>query len=175
MLPEQVWDYADLPEQGMYFGRSAGSAQPLVWAHAEYLKLLRSVADGKVFDRIAVVADRYAVPPGERKFRSNVEIFQLGRPICAMLQGHTLRIVDAQPFRVVYTTDNWATKSAVDSRAVGRPGSFADIATVEGQSGSSIIFTLHWADGDRWLGRNYQVDVLAEAPEPGTAADKPQS
>ena len=60
MLPEQVWDYADLPSEGMYFGRSAGSAQPLVWAHAEYLKLLRSVADGKVFDRISVVADRYA-------------------------------------------------------------------------------------------------------------------
>ena len=34
MLPEQVWDYADMPSEGMYFGRSAGSAQPLVWAHA---------------------------------------------------------------------------------------------------------------------------------------------
>ena len=42
MLPEQVWDYADIPSKGMYLGRSAGSAQPLVWAHAEYLKLLRS-------------------------------------------------------------------------------------------------------------------------------------
>jgi len=62
MLPEQVWDYADLPEEGMYFGRSAGSAQPLVWAHSEYIKLLRSVSDGQVFDRISVVADRYGAP-----------------------------------------------------------------------------------------------------------------
>ena len=46
MLPEQVWDYADIPSKGMYIGRPAGSAQPLVWAHAEYLKLLRSAADG---------------------------------------------------------------------------------------------------------------------------------
>ena len=61
MLPEQVWDYADMPAEGLYFGRSAGSAQPLVWAHAEYVKLLRSVADGRVFDRISVVEERYAV------------------------------------------------------------------------------------------------------------------
>ena len=48
MLPEQVWDHNDLPSEDMYCGRSAGSAQPLVWAHAEYLKLLRSVVDGRV-------------------------------------------------------------------------------------------------------------------------------
>ena len=61
MLPEQVWDYTDMPSKKMYTGRSAGSAQPLVWAHAEYLKLLRSAADGRVFDQISVVAERYAV------------------------------------------------------------------------------------------------------------------
>ena len=32
---------------------------PLVWAHAEYVKLPRSVTDGQVFDRISVVAERY--------------------------------------------------------------------------------------------------------------------
>ena len=42
--------HEDLPAAGMYEGRSAGSAQPLVWAHAEYIKLLRSVTDGKIFD-----------------------------------------------------------------------------------------------------------------------------
>jgi glucoamylase len=156
----------------MYFGRSAGSAQPLVWAHAEYLKLLRSVTDGKVFDRICVVEERYAVPKDQRKFTSHLEIYQTSRPITAMLHGQTLRIMDADPFRVVYSTDNWATKNAVDSRSVGRPGSFVDISTVEGQTGN-IVFTLHWADGDRWLGYNCQVDVLSEAPKQTLAAEKP--
>jgi glucoamylase len=172
MLPEQVWDYDDLPSQGMYFGRSAGSAQPLVWAHAEYLKLLRSVTDGKVFDRIDVVAERYAVESDQRKFKSQIEVFQTSRPIAAMLHGKTLRIMDAEAFRVVYSTDNWATKSAIDSRSVGRPGSFVDIATAEDQTGS-IVFTLHWADGDRWLGYNCQVDLLSEAPQQTVAAEKP--
>ena len=87
MLPEQVWDHQDLPERGMYEGRSAGSAQPLVWAHAEYIKLLRSVVDGRIFDTISVVAERYAVQPGTRTFRNTVEIFQVGRPISQVPTG----------------------------------------------------------------------------------------
>jgi glucoamylase len=158
----------------MYFGRSAGSAQPLVWAHAEYLKLLRSVSDGKVFDRISVVADRYAVAAEKRSFKNQLEVFQTGRPISAMVQGRTLRIMDQNPFRVVYTTDNWATKLAVDSRVVGRPGSFVDIATGTSEEGS-IVFTLFWPQENRWLGRNCQIDLHAEVPQQGTAADKPVS
>ncbi len=174
MMPEQVWDYADMPSEGMYFGRSAGSAQPLVWAHAEYIKLLRSVADGVVFDRISVVADRYAVPKDKRTFTSRMEIFQVGRPISAMVQGGTLRIMDQQHFRVTWTTDNWATKNAQDSKVVGRPGSFVDIQTAHDFTGS-IIFTLFWPDESRWLGRNYEVTVNEEPIPQGTAETKPKS
>jgi len=174
MLPEQVWDYADMPSEGMYFGRSAGSAQPLVWAHAEYIKLLRSVADGVVFDRISVVADRYAVPKDKRTFTSRMEIFQVGRPISAMVQGGTLRIMDQQHFRVTWTTDNWATKNAQDSKVVGRPGSFVDIQTAHDFTGS-IIFTIFWPDENRWLGRNYEVTVNEEPIPQGTAETKPKS
>ena len=174
MLPEQVWDYADLPSEGMYFGRSAGSAQPLVWAHAEYLKLLRSVADGKVFDRISVVQERYAVAKDQRTFHSRLEVFQIGRPISTVVQGGTLRIMDAARFSVIYSTDNWATKTQVEARVVGRPGAFADIAVAAEQTGS-IIFTLYWPEENRWLGHNYQIDVHAEVPTQGTAADKPRA
>lgn len=52
LLPEQVWDEADRPEQFLFLGEPTGAAMPLMWAHAEYLKLLRSIADGLVFDRI---------------------------------------------------------------------------------------------------------------------------
>jgi glucoamylase len=59
MFPEQTWDAPDVKSAGMYFGGPAGSAMPLMWAHAEYVKLLRSVADCRVFDLIPVVAERY--------------------------------------------------------------------------------------------------------------------
>ena len=174
MLPEQVWDYADLPSEGMYFGRSAGSAQPLVWAHAEYLKLLRSVADGKVFDRISVVQERYAVAKDQRTFQSRLEVFQIGRPISTVVQGGTLRIMDAARFSVIYSTDNWATKAEMEARVVGRPGAFADIPVAADQEGN-IVFTLYWPEANRWLGHNYQIDIHAEVPTQGTAADKPKA
>jgi glucoamylase len=166
MLPEQIWDYADMPSKGMYLGRSAGSAQPLVWAHAEYLKLLRSAADGRVFDRISIVEERYAVTADKRTFSSNMEIFEIGRPLADILSGHTLRIVDRDRFRVIYTLDNWATTLTLDSRSVGYPGAFADISTPPGQAGN-IIFTLMWPgqdQQDRWLGRNIDVSVIPRPP-----------
>ncbi len=165
MLPEQVWDYADLPSEGMYLGQSAGSAQPLVWAHAEYIKLLRSAHDKRIFDSISVVEERYAVPRGKRAFTSLVEIYELSRPVDQIVAGLTLRIVHADSFQVVYTTDLWANQATVDSTAVGFPGSFADIATRPDQTGS-ILFTLCWPGNQssgRWLGHNIEVNLVSPA------------
>ena len=52
-FPEQIWDAPDIPEQSTCSSASAtGAAIPLMWAHAEYVKLLRSVVDNKIFDLI---------------------------------------------------------------------------------------------------------------------------
>lgn len=173
MLPEQIWDRADLPSEGMYYGRAAGSAQPLVWAHAEYLKLLRSVEDNKIFDCISVVHERYILKRDGHKFRRHLGIFQIGRPISAVVQGGALRIVDAMRFTVVYTTDNWATKIELDAHSLGRIGCFADIPVASDEVGS-IIFTLHWPEPDRWIGHNYEVVIHEVPPTQGTAAEKPK-
>ncbi len=169
MLPEQIWDYADMPAEGMYLGRSAGSAQPLVWAHSEYIKLLRSVADGRAFDRISAVEKRYAVPAGQRTFTNQIEIFQTARPVSKITAGMKLRILDMECFRVVWSMDNWATSNTIESHVVGYPGSFADIPTTPGQSGM-IVFTLYWPGADRWLGKNLQVAVVASEDQQGGAA-----
>ena len=161
MLPEQIWDRADLPSEGMYLGKSAGSAQPLVWAHSEYLKLLRSLADGRVFDRISVVEDRYAVPAEKRKFSNHRQIYSSGRPVKTVKAGYTLRIVDSGHFRLVYTLDSWASEHEAISNMVGHSGSYVDIPTKAGQTGT-IIFTQCWPTEDhqeRWLGRNIEVVV----------------
>jgi glucoamylase len=72
MMPEQVWDEENLAHSSIQLGRPAGSAVPLVWAHAEYLKLLRSAVDGKVFDRIDPVYERYCEPNGQKKRRTDL-------------------------------------------------------------------------------------------------------
>ena len=59
MIPEQIWDGPDFPERELHFGRPSGSAMPLVWAHAEYVKLVRSLSEGRVFDLPPQTAKRY--------------------------------------------------------------------------------------------------------------------
>jgi glucoamylase len=59
LLPEQVWDGVGANPHGYRDGQGTDSATPLAWTHAEYLKLLRSLADGQVWDRYAPVAERY--------------------------------------------------------------------------------------------------------------------
>ena len=55
MIPEQVWDADPIPERRLYPGRPSGSAMPLAWAHAEYVKLLVSRQIGHPLDRPAAV------------------------------------------------------------------------------------------------------------------------
>ena len=105
MLPEQIWDAPDIPELGLKLGKFTGAAMPLVWAHAEYVKLLRSVTDGKIFDRISSVAERY----GRAKRPAPVEIFRLNRQVESIIAGRKLRLLADDSFYLVWTTDNWQT------------------------------------------------------------------
>lgn len=52
MLAEQVWDSGDRA------GKPTGCATPLAWSHAEYLRLVRSRLDRRVFDRLAGLGTR---------------------------------------------------------------------------------------------------------------------
>ena len=69
MLPEQVWDADPIPSRRLEPGRPTGSAMPLVWAHAEFIKLMVSRHLGHPVDRPRAVWRRYqgsVLPPGMR-------------------------------------------------------------------------------------------------------------
>ncbi len=127
MLPEQVWDAPDLPASGMYLGKPAGSAMPLMWAHAEYIKLLRSVSDGEVFDLVPIVASRYR----GQLARKDLEVWKLTRQVRAIVAGSVLRIVAAAPFRLRWSLDQTMREAASSSSGLGLE--FVDIATPAGQ------------------------------------------
>jgi glucoamylase len=60
MLPEQVWDGVGNNSVYNYaLGEGTNAATPLAWTHAEYVKLLRSYSDGKVWDRNSSTQSRY--------------------------------------------------------------------------------------------------------------------
>ncbi|HET7103549.1 MAG TPA: glycoside hydrolase family 15 protein [Terracidiphilus sp.] len=159
MLPEQVWDEPNLPGSRMILGQPAGSATPLVWAHAEYLKLLRSALDGKVFSRIDAVYERYCEPAGRRGLRRNLEVYSLRRPIQWITAGDTLRILDKNHFEVVWSTDGWKNVRTTASRDLGSAGHSADIATGTDAQQGEILWTFHWPEQERWLGYNVSVEL----------------
>ncbi|XVU22413.1 glycoside hydrolase family 15 protein [Actinoplanes sp. CA-054009] len=64
MLPEQVWDQN--PPPGRTPGTPTYSATPLVWSHAQYVRLAQNLAAGRVLDTPSVVADRYATLPADK-------------------------------------------------------------------------------------------------------------
>ncbi len=161
LLPEQVWDEADLPERSLWLGQPAGSAVPLVWAHAEYLKLMRSVVDGKVFDRIEPVYARYCTPEGRERCRRGIEIYSRKRPIQRIDAGKTLRILDESRFDVVWTCDGWKTLKTTASRQFGSAGFSVDITPPPGCR--ELEWTLRWTDQglEAWLGYNVKVNIDA--------------
>ena len=157
MMPEQVWDEAGIPGRSLQLGQPAGSAVPLVWAHAEYLKLLRSAVDGKGFDRVQAVYERYCEPEGRKRLRGDLEIYTLKRPIQKIMAGETLRILDEKRFDLVWSTDDWKTRHTAMSRGLGNVGHSAEIAT--GSGGGKLEWTMHWTEQNIWLGYNVEVQV----------------
>jgi glucoamylase len=61
MLPEQVWDgVGNASVYNFQMGEGTNSATPLAWAHAEYIKLLRSISDKKVWDKNSSVEQHFS-------------------------------------------------------------------------------------------------------------------
>ena len=105
LLPEQIWDQPDIRRSCCFTGEQTGSAMPLMWAHAEYIKLLRSVADGKVFDLIPEVAARYCTARrGAHRDLEAQSAAQNGarRAVCCGSRS-------LHPFILHWTRDEWQT------------------------------------------------------------------
>ncbi len=158
LISEQIWDSQDIPDKGLYLGRPTGSARPLAWAHAEYVKLLRSIADGEVFDRVGEVAQRYLSGRG----RKDLEIWLMRRQLPQIRGGQTLRIQLDRPFQLHWSDNGWANTSDCDSTDTGLKIYYCDVPTWKGRA-SQIDFTWHWADDGQWLGQNYSVKVEDKA------------
>ena len=101
LLPEQVWDGTDIPERELFTGQTSGSARPLVWAHAEFLKLRRSIADGVVFDRPPQAFARY-VTAGKRT--TPFAVWEFNNRIRTMKVGKILRVETLAPAVVHWGT-----------------------------------------------------------------------
>lgn len=159
-IPEQVWDSVDIPERELFNGRPSGSAMPLVWAHAEYIKLVRSLQDGRVFDMPPQTVDRYLV----RRCTSPYFPWRFNHKCRAMPAGRVLRIETLAPARVHWSSDDWRTVVDTDSRDTGLGLHVVDLPTSRLPAGSTIRFTFYWPDARRWEGTDFATRIGTGLP-----------
>jgi glucoamylase len=157
LLPEQVWDEADLPAVELFRGKPSGSACPLVWAHSEYIKLRRSIRDGKIFDQPPQTVQRYLV----EKHTRQVFGWRVNNKTRSIPRGKTLRIVLLEPALIHWSLDNWKSAHDTDTRDTGLGTHILDLPTASLPAGSQATFSFYWKSAQRWEGTTYTVAVEA--------------
>ncbi|MGI8950841.1 MAG: glycoside hydrolase family 15 protein [Chitinophagaceae bacterium] len=153
LLPEQIWDTDDIPEKGLFFGKHTGSAMPLTWAHAEYIKLCASIRDKKVFDMPPQTQERYL----KQKITSPYKIWRFNNQVKTISSKKTLRIEVAEEAVIHWTDDNWQTIKEVPATDKSI-GIFVADLHIENEKGNHIEFTFYWTKASKWEGTNFVVE-----------------
>ena len=157
MIPEQIWDAKDIPQRELFFGKPAGSAMPLVWAHSEYMKLCRSLHDKTVFDMPLQTQERYL----KQKISSPYDFWRFGRKLTTISKKKKLRIEAPVPFSLHWSFDDWATVKDSLSEDTGLGIHHLDLPLSRRKAGSTLIFTFFWTESRNWEGKNFEIKVTA--------------
>lgn len=115
LIPEQIWDAGDIPEHELYNGHPSGSGMPLVWAHSEYLQLLRSLQDGKVWSTPPQTVERYI----QQHKKSTFQIWTFEQKRGRITAGEHLRVDSPSAGAVEWTLDCWKTMWTENTRDSG--------------------------------------------------------
>jgi glucoamylase len=155
LLPEQVWDAADIPTRELFFGKGSGSACPLVWAHSEYIKLVRSLKDGRIFDQPPQTVKRYRTGKQiaaywEWRFNNKCRIVP---------RGKILRIAVQAPVLVHWSSDGWQTAHDLPAKNTGLGIYTADLPTNSLDPGHTLVFTFFWPEAQHWEGTDFAVII----------------
>ncbi len=156
LIPEQVWDAEDIPQKGLRNGHPTGSGMPLAWAHAEYIKLLRSLKERKVWDMPPQTVERYQV----QKKTAPFQIWTFTQQRSRVLHGKNLRIDCLNPAKLRWTADGWKTTHEAQTTDSGLGVHYAMLNTAPLGSGTQIEFTFFWTEAGKWEGRNFTVGVI---------------
>ncbi|MEO8403385.1 MAG: glycoside hydrolase family 15 protein [Chitinophagaceae bacterium] len=152
LLSEQIWDTNDIPDKELFFGNHSGSAMPLTWAHAEYIKLCASIRDKEIFDMPSQTRERYL----KKKKKSPHTIWRFNNQCSAIHPAKTLRIELKNEALVCWTDDNWQTIKQVTTNDTGI-GIFVADLPVEKEQVGQIEFTFFWKEANKWEDKNFSV------------------
>lgn len=160
LLPEQIWDTESIPEKELIFGEHSGSAMPLVWAHAEYIKLCKSIKQKKIFDISSHTEERYI----EKQTKSLHDVWRFAWPCESVSREKIFRIELTTAAMVRWTADNWESHYDVETRDTNLGIHLVDIDLKE-VKGDELQFTFFWKDAGHWENKNYQTKIIRSSEE----------
>jgi glucoamylase len=154
LLPEQVWDSAPIPEYSLEQGRPSGSAMPLVWAHAEYIKLCLSFAQDHPVDAPARTWRRY----GGQRPQPGFVLWRFRHPRHRIAAGQELRFLLETPAIIRWGANGWLNAQDSTTEDCGL-GHLVHLPTTSMKPGETLQFTFYWPDADRWEGQDFSIHV----------------
>ncbi len=166
LLPEQVWDAAPIPERFLSPGRPSGSAMPLLWSHAEFLKLLVARHSGRPVELLESVDKRY----GRRVPKARHTRWRNETPVASLKAGRTLAVEDRRPFTLHFGFDGW--QDIAELAAVPLPFGLWGVAIGPDLTGGRAQLNFTRRYGDDWEGQDHMVAIVAR-PLPQTLVHKP--
>jgi glucoamylase len=101
LIPEQIWDTDPIPERGLFPGKPSGSAMPLVWAHAEFLKLLAAKSTGRPVEMFDGVLERW----NRQRPQAATWSWRQDSRFRVCPAGRALRFEAGAPFAFTYALD----------------------------------------------------------------------
>jgi glucoamylase len=154
LLPEQVWESAPIASRGLLAGRPSGSAMPLLWSHAEFLKLLIAREQGRPLELLQCVEKRYG---GSRARRPLAWHWRTDLPVTSIPRGLALFIEDQRPFSLHFSFDGWRRIEDRDARQQPFGIWSVNLTADELAQCRQVEFTRQY--GDFWEGTDHSVRV----------------
>jgi glucoamylase len=158
MIPEQVWDSAAVPERRLFPGRPTGSAMPLAWAHAEFIKLLISRHLGYPVDRPEAVWRRY----GGRRPVAKCAVWCWHARIDQIERGTALMIALPRAALVHWGMNGWQTVADGETQETGLGLYGFELDAPSLSRARCIDFTFRWHDTQDWVHEDFHVAVGGE-------------
>ena len=128
---------------------------PLVWAHAEFIKLLTSRQLGHPYDRPHATWLRYQ---GNRPVIQHA-IWLPQDNIETVTVGQTIYIATLEPCIVHWGTDGWHSIQNIATHETSLGLHIAQLETSTLLAGQRIDFTFRRMDTGDWLDRDYAIEV----------------
>jgi glucoamylase len=143
MLPEQIWDRRESTGAEFAFGEGTGSATPLAWTMAQFIRLASNLSEGRNLETPDIVAARYASKPGTPAEASGAlsgDAEEVWQPVEA---GTTLNLGGAvEAGARVYA---WANGEARELKVNQQGAAELDVRVPEGES--KVVIGIHKPNG----------------------------